>query len=132
MTEANSSYIKICSPMGSDDFRNLFNAQSWDIIISSCWASTFYRFVYCFSEWKLKQGSSEIIRKLVISSLVHLKPLGWPTQLFVLLMCLQFQRCFVKFLKKEADITNMLGFFFNLVAWFVCLFICFLWKLLAP
>lgn len=97
-------------PVGSDDFRNLFNAQSWETIISSYWASPFYRFVYCFSEWKLKQGPSEIIRKLVISSLIHLKPLGWPTQLLVLLMCLQFQRCFVKFLNKEADITNMLGF----------------------
>lgn len=128
MTEANSTYIKICSPVGSDDFRNLFNAQSWEAIISSSWALTFYRFVYCFSEWKLKQGSSEILRKLVISSLIHLQPLSWPTQLSVLLMCLQFQRHFVKFLNQEADITAMMEF---CSIWFVCLFICFSWKLLA-
>lgn len=50
MTEANTTYIKICSLVSSDDFRNLFNAQSWETIVSSSWASTFYRFVYCFSQ----------------------------------------------------------------------------------
>jgi len=49
MTEANSTYIKICSPVGSDNFRSLFNAQSWETIISSSWASTFRRYIYCFS-----------------------------------------------------------------------------------
>lgn len=49
MTEANTTYIKICSVVSSDDFRNLFNAQSWETIVSSSWASIFYRFVYCFS-----------------------------------------------------------------------------------
>lgn len=71
-------------------------------------------------EWKLKQGSSEILRKLVISSLIHLQPLGWPTQLPVLLMCSQFQRHFVKFLNQEADIANMFGF---CSVWFVYLFV---------
>lgn len=73
-----------------------------------------------FQEWKLKQGSSEILRKLVISSLIHLQPLGWSTQLSVLLMCSQFQRHFVKFLNQEAGIADMLGF---CSVWFVCLFV---------
>lgn len=49
MTEANNTFVKICSPVGSNDFKNLFTAQFWESIILSSWASTFCRFVYCFN-----------------------------------------------------------------------------------